>query len=235
MLSLLQTFYIRSNDYLLGEKDKMDFASDRSTYSNHHGYYHNRIREYQQQFGYYDIFLVDPDSGQIVYSVFKEIDYGTSLIDGPCADTSLGKVFREANKSTSPDFVKLVDFASYSPSYDSAASFIASPIYDDQRKVGILIFQMPIDRINMVMTNNHKWKVCGLGESGETYIVGDDYTMRSQSRFLIEDKEGYHAQMAELGMDESLINIIQARDSTILLQKIETKGTHAATAGETQY
>ncbi|MCP4255290.1 MAG: methyl-accepting chemotaxis protein, partial [Candidatus Scalindua sp.] len=30
---LLQTFYIRSNDYLLGEKDKMDFASDRSTYS----------------------------------------------------------------------------------------------------------------------------------------------------------------------------------------------------------
>ena len=230
---LLQTFYIRSNDYVLGEKDKMDFASDRSTYSNHHGYYHNRIREYQQQFGYYDIFLVDPDSGQIVYSVFKEIDYGTSLIDGPCADTNLGKVFREANKSTSPDFVKLVDFASYSPSYDSAASFIASPIFDDQRKVGILIFQMPIDRINMVMTNNHKWKVCGLGESGETYIVGSDYKMRSQSRFLIEDKEGYHAQMAELGMDESLINIIQAKDSTILLQKIETKGTHAATAGET--
>ena len=57
--------------------------------------------------------------------------------------------------------------------------------------------------------------------------------MRSQSRFLIEDKEGYHAQMAELGMDESLINVIQAKDSTILLQKIETKGTHAATAGET--
>ena len=59
---LLQTFYIRSSDYLLGEKDKMDFARDRSTYSNHHGYYHNRIMEYQQQFGYYDIFLVDPDN-----------------------------------------------------------------------------------------------------------------------------------------------------------------------------
>ncbi|MCP4255289.1 MAG: hypothetical protein GY775_18165, partial [Candidatus Scalindua sp.] len=46
------------------------------------------------------------------------------------------------------------------------------------------------------------------------------------------DEEGYHAQMAELGMEESLINIIQSRNSTILLQKIETKGTHAATAGE---
>ncbi|MBC8550763.1 MAG: hypothetical protein H8D23_14055 [Candidatus Brocadiales bacterium] len=56
--------------------------------------------------------------------------------------------------------------------------------------------------------------------------------MRSQSRFLIEDKEGYQAQMAGLGMDESLLNIIQTKDSTILLQKIETKGTHAAISGE---
>ncbi len=230
---LLQTFYIRSNDYVLGEKHKLDFASDQSTYSNHHGYYHHRIREFQEQFGFYDIFLVDPDSGDIVYSVFKEVDFGTSLKDGPYADTNLGKVFREANKSTDPDFVKLVDFAPYVPSYENAASFIASPIFDGQRKVGVLIFQMPIDRINMVMTNNHKWKICGLGDSGETYIIGSDYTMRSQSRFLIEDKDGYYAQMEELGIDKGLLNIIHAKDSTILLQKIETTGTHAAISGET--
>lgn len=230
---LLQTFYIRSNDYELGEKHKLDFASDQSTYSNHHGYYHRRIREFQEQFGFYDIFLVDPDSGDIVYSVFKEVDFGTSLKDGPYADTNLGKVFCEANKSTNPEFVKLVDFAPYAPSYENAASFIASPIFDGQRKVGVLIFQMPIDRINMVMTNNQKWKICGLGESGETYIIGSDYTMRSQSRFLIEDKDGYYAQMEELGIDKGLLNIIQAKDSTILLQKIETKGTHAAISGET--
>jgi methyl-accepting chemotaxis protein len=230
---LLQTFYIRSNDYELGEKHKLDFASDQSTYSNHHGYYHNRIREFQKQFGFYDVFLVDPDSGHIVYSVFKEVDFATSLIDGPYANTNLGKVFREANKSTSPEYTKLVDFAPYTPSYENAASFIASPIFDGQRKVGVLIFQMPIDRINMVMTSNQKWKSTGLGESGETYVIGSDFTMRSQSRFLIEDKEGYSALMEGLGVDKSLLNIIDAKHSTILLQKIETKGTHAAIAGET--
>jgi methyl-accepting chemotaxis protein len=230
---LLQYFYIKSNDYVLGEKNKLDYASDRSTYSNHHGYYHPIIREFQEQFGFYDIFLVDSDSGDIVYSVFKEVDFATSLKDGPYADTNLGKVFREANNSTNPEFIKLVDFSQYTPSYESAASFIASPIFDGQRKVGVLIFQMPIDRINMVMTSNHKWKNSGLGESGETYIIGSDYTMRSQSRFLIEDKEGYHAQMEELGLDKSLLNVIKAKDSTILLQKIETKGTHAAISGET--
>ncbi len=231
--ALLQYFYIKSNDYVLGEKNKLDFATDKSTYSNHHGYYHPIIREFQEQFGFYDVFLVDPNSGHIVYSVFKEVDFGTSLIDGPYADTNLGKVFREANKTTNPEYVKLVDFAPYTPSYESAASFIASPIFDGQRKVGILIFQMPIDRINMVMTSNHKWKSTGLGESGETYVIGNDFTMRSQSRFLIEDKEGYNVQMEELGVDKSLLNIIDAKHSTILLQKIETKGTHAAIAGET--
>ncbi len=231
---LLQTFYIRSNDYELGEKHKLDYASDRSTYSNHHSYYHNRIREFQEQFGFYDVFLVDPDSGHIVYSVFKEVDFATSLIDGPFANTNLGKIFREANKSTSPEYTKLVDFAPYTPSYESAASFIASPIFDDQRKVGILIFQMPIDKINMVMTSNHKWKSTGLGDSGETYIIGSDFTMRSQSRFLIEDKEGYNVQMEKLGIDKNLLSIIDAKHSTILLQKIETKGTHAAISGETK-
>ncbi len=230
---LLQYLYIKSNDYVLGEKDKLDFASDESTYSNHHRYYHPIIREFQEQFGFYDVFLVDPDSGHIVYSVFKEVDFATSLIDGPYANTNLGKVFREANKSTNLEYVKLVDFAPYLPSYESGASFIASPIFDGQRKVGILIFQMPIDRINMVMTSNHKWESIGLGESGETYLIGSDFTMRSQSRFLIEDKEGYNVQMEELGMDKSLLNIIDAKNSTILLQKIETKGTHAAVAGET--
>ncbi len=230
---LLQTFYIRSNDYELGEKHKLDFANDQSTYSNHHGYYHNKIREFQEQFGFYDVFLVDPDSGHIVYSVFKEVDFATSLIDGPYANTNLGKIFRETNKSTSPEYTKLVDFVPYAPSYENAASFIASPIFDGQRKVGILILQMPIDRINMVMTSNHKWESTGLGESGETYVIGSDFTMRSQSRFLIEDKEGYNAQMEELGVDKSLLSIIDAKHSTILLQKIETKGTHAAIAGKT--
>ena len=130
--------------------------------------------------------------------------------------------------------MKLVDFSPYAPSYECAASFIASPIFDDREKIGILIFQMPIDKINMVMTNNNNWKTTGLGESGETYLIGDDFAMRSQSRFLIEDKEGYYAQMERLGMEQSLLNIIKAKESTILLQKIKTRGTQAAISGDTR-
>ncbi|MHC4267416.1 MAG: methyl-accepting chemotaxis protein [Planctomycetota bacterium] len=229
----LQYHYIKANYNQLGEKHNLDSADDESTYSKLHTKYHPPIRDFLEQFGYYDIFLVDPDSGDIVYSVFKELDYTTSLKDGPYASTNFGRVFQEANNSNDPNYVKLVDFEPYTPSYEGAASFIASPIYDGSEKVGVLLFQMPIDSINTVMTSGNDWKNVGLGDSGETYLIGNDLSMRSQSRFLIEDKEGYFAMMKGLGTDQGILDKIKAKDSTILLQKVETKGTRAAISGTT--
>ena len=47
--------------------------------------------------------------------------------------------------------------------------------------MGVLVFQMPIGRINDIMQQQE-----GMGESGETYIVGADGFMRSDSRFSEE-------------------------------------------------
>ncbi|MGR3173778.1 MAG: methyl-accepting chemotaxis protein [Candidatus Scalindua sp.] len=229
----LQYYYIKANYNQLGEKHNLDAAADESDYSKLHAKYHPIIRDYLDQFGYYDIFLVDPDSGDIVYSVFKELDYTTSLKDGPYASTNFGRVFREVNNSSDPNYVKLVDFEPYAPSYEGAASFIASPVFDGSEKVGVLLFQMPIDNINAVMTSDNDWKNVGLGDSGETYLIGHDLAMRSQSRFLIEDKEGYKALMKGLGTDQGVLDKITAKDSTILLQKVDTKGTRAAISGST--
>ncbi|MEE8317900.1 MAG: methyl-accepting chemotaxis protein [Candidatus Omnitrophota bacterium] len=230
---VMQYFYIKANENPLGEKHKLDAASDNSTYSNLHANYHPAIRSFLEKFGYYDIFIVDPDSGDIIYSVFKELDYTTSLKDGPYANTNFGRVFREVNDSNDPNYVKLVDFEPYTPSYEGAASFIASPIFDGSNKVGVLIFQMPIDNINQVMTSNNKWKDVGMGESGETYIIGSDFKMRSQSRFIIEDDKGYYALMEEVGMDQDTLDSIKAKKSSILLQTVDTKGTRAAISGKT--
>ncbi|WP_156493340.1 hypothetical protein [Oleiphilus sp. HI0125] len=46
------------------------------------------------------------------------------------------------------------DFAPYPPSYEDPAAFIASPIFDARELLGVLIFQMPIDRINAIMTHD---------------------------------------------------------------------------------
>jgi len=172
----LQYSYIKSNPNPLGSKDKLDKALDVSEYSQEHGKYHPSIRSFLEKFGYYDIFLVQPETGKVVYSVFKELDYATSLIDGPYADTGLGEAFRLAKAATSPDFVAITDFKQYFPSYEAPAGFVASPIYAGSEKIGILIFQFPLDRLNTIMKER-----TGMGETGETYLVGSDQLMRSDS------------------------------------------------------
>jgi len=172
----LQYAYISNNHFPLGEKDKLDAAKDETAYSQYHAKFHPVMRDFLNKNGYYDIFLLDIDSGDIVYSVFKELDYSTSLINGPYASTNFAEAFRKASKMTQADDYVLVDFKTYGPSYDAPASFIASPIFDGDKKIGVMIFQMPLDRITQVMSNR-----AGLGEKGESYLVGSDSLMRSDS------------------------------------------------------
>ena len=181
-----QDRYISSNQNPLGEKDKLDHAPlVGEPYDRVHRKYHPVFRNFLHKFGYYDIFLVDPDTGHIVYSVFKELDYATSLLTGPYKDTNFARVFRRAVESGDKNAVILEDFERYSPSYEAAASFIASPIYEREKLTGVLIFQMPVGKINDIMSN-----IAGLGESGETYLIGGDRLMRSQSRFKTENTIG---------------------------------------------
>jgi methyl-accepting chemotaxis protein len=172
----LQYHYIKANPNPLGSKDALDRAADKSQYSQLHEQYHPIIRSYLQKFGYYDIFLVHPETGKIVYSVFKELDFATSLIDGPYAGTNFAEAFRQANAATTADTVVFTDLRQYFPSYEAPAGFVASPIFRGGQKLGVLIFQFPIDRLNAVMKER-----AGMGETGETYLVGSDLLMRSDS------------------------------------------------------
>jgi methyl-accepting chemotaxis protein len=229
----LQYQYIKANRHPLGAKDELVDTGDGSRYNQSHVRYHPHILDFLQKFGYYDIFLVEPDTGKVVYTVFKELDFATSLKSGPYADSGLGRTFAKANATSNRDFVYLDDFAPYTPSYEGAASFIASPIFDGDQKVGVLIFQMPISRINAIMTSEQRWKDVGLGASGETYLVGADKLMRSQSRFLIEDKPGFLAAIKDSGAAAPTVSQIDSKDSTIGLFVVDTAASRAALGGET--
>ena len=130
---IAQDLYIAKNKHPLGSKDALDNPNDSSLYSAYHNKYHPVIRNYLKKFGYYDIFLVDPETGHIVYSVFKELDYATSLLTGPYKDTNFADVFRQAKNAKNKDDVFLQDFKPYVPSYNAQASFISSPIFDGNR------------------------------------------------------------------------------------------------------
>jgi methyl-accepting chemotaxis protein len=177
----LQKLYIEDNPNPAGEKHKLDIAAkDVSMYGWQHRAYHPWFRKFLEERGYYDIFLFDMQ-GNVVYTVFKELDYATNVVDGEWKDTDLGHVYQAA-AAAEPGSLSFFDFSPYAPSNGAPASFIATPITNaDGKKVGVLAYQMPIDRMNKVMQVR-----VGMGETGEAYIVGADHLMRSDSRFSEE-------------------------------------------------
>lgn len=166
---VLRTAYI-------GKKD--DEPRDTvGVYQSAHSMFHPWFELIRQVRGYYDVFLVNA-KGDLVYTVEKEQDFATNLLTGEWKDTGLARVVRAALKTNPSPKELFADFEPYRPSNDDPASFIAKPIRRNDKTIGVLAFQMPIDGINKIMH-----VTAGMGESGETYLVGGDGLMRSDSRF----------------------------------------------------
>ncbi len=170
-----QQIYIQHNPNPIGQKSNFARGEDTSSYTQVHARVHPSLKAFQERFGYYDVFLIAPD-GRVVYTVFKEVDFATSLDTGPWSSSNLGDLYRRL-RGVGDDQFAFVDFANYLPSYDAPASFLGAPIVKDGQRIGYLAFQMPIDRLNSIMAKRD-----GLGETGEVVLVGDDYLMRSDSR-----------------------------------------------------
>jgi len=222
----LQYQYIANNANPLGSKNNLDRANDGSRYSELHGALHPFLRTALHRFGLYDIFLVEPRGGNIVYTVFKELDFATSLVNGPYAKTRLGDAFRLSWGLDRPGTVALSEFGEYLPSYNDQAAFLGTPIFDGGKKIGVLLVQVPIDKINSVMTHEGKWKERGLGDTGETYLVSAaDGTPRSIARGAVEDINAYSKSVLGAGFAQGLANAVQTKGTNIGLVPIKTQAT----------
>jgi len=225
-----QNKYISANQFPLGSKDQLNAAGN-TDYDTTHEKYHGMFRDFLNLFGYYDIFIADAKTGNIVYSVYKELDFATSLKQGPYSSSGIADAFRQSVDSFDVNHTALVDFKNYFPSYNFPASFISSPIKNDLGEtIAVLIYQMPIDGINNTMTSKQKWQDVGLGLSGETYLVGQDKLLRSESRFLIEDKTNYIKALKQSSQQPNT-NRIETNDSAIGLQFVDTSGVSQALQG----
>ncbi len=173
----LQTAYITENSFPTGEKHKLQRAEGGAAYHDTHAIYHNGLRTLTESKGYYDAFLINPE-GDIIYSVFKEMDYATNLSDGAYADSGLGKAYRAASSAAEGEVV-FADMEPYAPSYGAAAAFLATPVMAaDGSPLGVVAVQVPVDMFGVIANNDD-----GLGETAQVYIVGADYKARTTSRF----------------------------------------------------
>ena len=177
--SYLNKQYLTNNPYPQEQRKYLLAAKDGSEYSAIHEKYHSEFTSLISTGFFYDLFIIDT-SGNVIYTVAKESDFATNLRGEVWSKTGLANAFKKTKNNPKENKLHFVDFAPYAPSNFENASFISTAVLDENGQLsGILALQLSIKRLNQVMQ-----VTAGMGNTGETYLVGPDLTMRSDSRFF---------------------------------------------------
>ena len=226
----LQYWYIAENPFEM-RSDLLD-AGDGSPYSAAHALHHPALREMADVLDVGDLLLVDGQTGSVVYSVDKRLDFGTSLVEGPFKDSSLAAVVIDHVRNAAADEAVYVDFEPYGPAGGEPLLFVAAGIRDEGRIIGALVAEVPNEVVTSVATADQDWEGTGLGETGEVYIVGADAMLRSDSRQWLEDPDAYLETIREAGYGQDVEDSVVALDTTVLTQPADTEAVESALAGD---
>ncbi|MCW3492335.1 adenylate/guanylate cyclase domain-containing protein [Microbacterium sp. SSM24] len=206
-------------------------AGDGSAWSAAHARFHPYYRAMTELQDFEDVLMIDTE-GNVVYSAFKGVDLGTNLFEGPYRLSNLAVAYREAMDRNIVDGVVIADFAPYSPSLGNPAGWAVTPIADDGEVIGALAIELPIDRINEVMTVGGEWNMNGLGATGETYLVGRDLLMRSISRQLVDDPAEYETAAVAAGLPPAAAALSVQNGDTLMQQSISSEAVTRALSGD---
>jgi class 3 adenylate cyclase len=228
----LQSHYIALNPNPVGYKSLLDNPGDGSEYSRVHERYHHAFKKIVDQFGYYDLMLIEAGVGRILYTVQKEPNFGTNLLTGQYRNTPLAAIVRQALQANDRDVAFIADYSAYEPSLGAPAAFLASPIFDGTERIGVMAFQLSIGEIDRVVSGNRGWERDGLGRTGDSGIVGADFLMRSTSRSFLEHRDETLAAMEGRSVAKEKIERMRAYGTTVLQQEVHLPSVEAALRGQ---
>ncbi len=225
----LQANYTAPNADPLGAI-KVDDARDGSPWSAASARFNDFFREIVTRFGFEDALLIDPQ-GNVVYTAYKGVDLGSNILTGPYRGGTLTSAYTKAMQGNDVDYVGVTDFGDYQPA-DEPTAWMVSPIGSDGRVNGVLALQFPISKINSLMTMDKRWEESGVGKTGETFIVGPDDLMRSDSRLFVEDPKRYVNDVVKAGTPPDVAQDAIRQKTTVLVQPVATAATRLAQQGQ---
>ncbi|MBX7431357.1 HAMP domain-containing protein [Mycobacterium sp. Y57] len=206
-------------------------AGDGSAWSAANVRYQGFFAEIVNRFEFEDALLLDT-RGNVVYCADKNVDLGTNILTGPFRGSNLRGAYEKALSSNSADNVTFTDFELYQPAGNRPTAWMVSPVAPGGRTVGVLALQFPISKINRLMTFDEQWAQAGLGETGETILVGPDGLMRSDSRLFVEDPQRYVAAVTEAGTPPDVAEAAVRLGGTTLVQPAGEEANRAAQKGQ---
>jgi class 3 adenylate cyclase len=205
-------------------------AHDGSAWSAASAKFNEFFREVVKRFEFEDALLLDT-RGNVVYSAYKGVDLGTNILTGPYKGGNLSEAYDKALESHAVDYVAVTDFSDYQPA-DEPTAWMVSPVGPEGRVEGVMALQFPISKINRLMTMDKRWEESGMGKTGETFIVGPDDLMRSDSRLFLENPEAFKRDVVNAGTPPDVAEESIRQHGTTLVQPVATEATQLAQRGQ---
>ncbi|WP_291421598.1 methyl-accepting chemotaxis protein [Devosia sp.] len=170
----LQTAYVTENPNQ-DDRSALDSANGKgATYDAPHKRFHPGFRTLKLERDYSDVLLVSA-TGDVVYSVAKNIDFAGNVVADPVlAASGLGQAFTAA-KDMPDGSAAFVDFSVYGPT-GTPQSFMAMPVFDKDENTGVMVLA-----ISPAAMSSRVSELSGMGKSGEVVVVGQDGLLRSES------------------------------------------------------
>ncbi|MCB0950231.1 MAG: HAMP domain-containing protein [Mycobacterium sp.] len=213
------------------DRIKVNDAGDNSVWSAANARFNGFFRAAVDRFEFEDALLIDTD-GNVVYTANKGIDLGTNVLNGPFRGGNLTQAFNNALQSNALDYVEVTDFGPYQPALQPTA-WMVSPVGPVDEVTGVLALQLPMSKINRLMTVDQQWAQAGMGATGETFLVGADELMRSDSRLFLEDPDAYRTKVIAAGTPADVADAAIHQGTTVLIQPAGTEATRLADQGKT--
>ncbi len=186
-----------------------------------------------QRLGQENLLLVDPETLDVFFSLKQSSILGTNLVNGPYAASKMSALAQGLRNSQNVDDYRVADFEAYYPALGQPNAFVGTPVFDGPRMSAVMLLRLPIEPINNALSGNRQWEAEGLGKTGEVYLLGPDQTMRTDSRFLIENPTEFLKTLRGSTLASRTAETVEKLGTTILTVPVQHEAAALALRGQT--
>lgn len=170
-------------------------------------------------------------NGFIIYCNSDQNELGANVNDSVFHLSGITRFFNELKRSKI-DTSFFCDYTPYFFNLNSQTPFLLKPLLDQDKFLGVILFEISTYEINKMVNFHFRWHDHGLGKTGAAYITGPSFSMRTDSRFFLENKDKYILDLKNNQTPAELIREIQRHNTTIGNLKVMTQATQIVNQGK---
>jgi len=190
------------------------------------------LRDVQRHHRYADVMIVDRRG--VVVSNASLADLAGRRLER----SSLDSLFRQHSPGRGSAVARvtgpfIVDFEFRRDVIRSPECTVVFPLAGSETGGGYVLILISAESLTDVATAGRSWLEQGMGKTGETYLVGPDCRLRTESRSYFEDPDRYASDLLRAGHDSTLVTRIRSSGTGILLADASTTVVRGALEGKT--